>query len=100
MGQHAKVPWLLEKEGLDQMISEVSSMLHFVTCLARGFACNELHPPPPNTHTFIQASVFPVRVLIHSISIVDAYYVRVTVTAIRDKVGTRPEHHPAPTLKG
>lgn len=75
-------------------------MLHFVTCLAREFACNELHPPPPNTHTFIQASVIPVHVLIHSISILDAYYVKVTVIAIRDKVGTRPELHPAPPLKG
>lgn len=42
--------------GLDQMISEVPSTLHFFTSLAREFARNELHSP---THTFIQVSVFP-----------------------------------------
>lgn len=83
------------------MISEVASMLHFVTCLAREFACNELRSPPPTTHThrFILASVIPIHFLIHSVSILDAYYVRVTVLAIGNKVGTRPEHHQAPTLK-
>lgn len=38
--------------GLDQMISEVSSMRHFVTCLAREFACNESHSLAPATHIY------------------------------------------------
>lgn len=51
--------------GLEQMISEVSAMLHFLTCLAREFACNELHPPL-SSHTLIQ-NCFP-RSFPHSFS--------------------------------
>lgn len=85
--------------GLEQMISEVSAMLHFLTCLAREFACNELHPPL-SSHTLIQNFVFPVHFLIHSVSILYAYSVSDSVLGIRNKIGNRPEHHHILTLKG
>lgn len=81
--------------GLDQMISEVSSMLHFLTCLAREFAYNELHPPL-SSHTLIPTSVFPIHFLIHSVSILYAY----SVLGTRNKIGNKPEHHHTLTLKG
>lgn len=81
------------------MISEVSSWLHFLTCLAREFACKELRAPF-SSHTLIQTSVFPIHLLIHSVSVLVAYSVPDSVLGTRNKIGNRPEHHQTLTLKG
>ena len=74
------------------MISKISSMLHFLTDLA-----GEMNYIPLHRH--LSRALFS-HSFSHSFSsILDVYYVPMTVLGSRNKVENSPEHHQTPTLK-